>query len=358
MKSTVRELRQTSDGVQYSIQIRGRLPNGQVVRERYTRPFFNVRTANEWARKRIELLILGEDERGPESPTLATLWVDYEKKHIRGQRLKPSQQRALQSLWDNHLGKALGAKRLDAIDYAVIQDFKSSRAGLSPKSVNNCLVALKAMLRFANKTGVLDKLPPIEMLKVPKTTAEYYDIATFNRLVNTAINMSDRHAAIVLLGGEAGLRAGEMLALDAADLQLPMLHVRRTLWRGHMGSTKGNSERVLPLTTRTVTVLERLCTAPGPVLRTSKGTRLNQTMLQRALKQVQDAADLPPLSLHKLRHTYGTDVTRTLGIRAAQVLLGHADVKTTERYSHVLATRGVARALENARAADGQDDSE
>lgn len=356
MKPTVRELGKSSSGLGVScfVQIRGMLPTGATVRERYTRDFVTLAAANEWAKQRIFKLIRGEDESGPASPTLAQLWATYEEQHIVGQRLKPSQKRALASIWDNHLKPVFGPMRIDKIDYAAVQAFKGTRADRAPKTVNNVLIALKAVLRFAHKIGRLDVVPDVELLKVPKRLPQYYDVPTYNRLVETALGMSDRHAAVVLLGGDAGLRAGEILALNKADLALPLLTVRRALWRTHEGTVKGNAERMLPLTARTAAVLGRLAKEDGPVLRTTVDTRLCYTLLVRLLRQAQDEAKVPRLSLHKLRHTYGTDVTRALGIRAAQVLLGHADVKTTERYSHVHAGPNVVAALDAARAGDGQ----
>ncbi len=350
MIGTVRELGKSKDGLRYAIHIYGRAPDGQIVRERYTRTFTNLKHAKFWADKRVETLIRGEDESGPAAPTLAKLWEDYEEKHVKSARLKPSQQTALRSLWKNHLGPGFGKKRIDAIGFDEVLAFKAARANKAAKTVNNCLIMLKAMLRFAQKQGRLIHLPLVELLKVPKVIPQTYDIATYNKLVAAALELSDRHAAVVLLGGDAGLRAGEMIALDVADLALPMVTLKRNVWRGHEGTLKGNAERMLPLTQRTVDVLARLSEAgAGPVLRTRNGTRLNQTMLLRLLRQAQGKANVPALSLHKLRHTYGTDVTRVLGIRAAQALLGHAQVTTTERYAHVHASAEVAKAIESAR---------
>lgn len=357
MRVSVKELAKLPDGVQCAVQIRGRTTGGEFVRERYTRVFENARHARLWGQGRIEKILRGEDA-AVNLPTLAALWVEYEKKHIVGSRLKPSQQKSLRSLWDNHLDKHFGRTRIDEIDYAAIQTFKHALATRAPKTVNNCLIALKAVLRFAGKMGHAFKLPQVELLKVPKAQPRVYDVATFHKLVEAAIKLGARHAAVVLLGGEAGLRSGEMLALDADDLQLPMLVVRRTMWRGHMGTTKGNAERVIPLTARTVAVLEQLAQQPGAIMRTTKGTRQTQTGLGVLLRAAQDAAGVQRLSLHKLRHTYGTDIARTLGIRAAQVLLGHANVTTTERYSHVLATAETARAIERTRAVDGQSEND
>lgn len=354
MKITVRPM---GDG-KFFVQVRGKLPNGKSYRERGTREFISLKAAEEWAKNRMFALVRGEDEGGPRAPTLAKLWDDYEEKHVKSQRLKPSQVTSLNSIWNNHLKNAFGSKRIDEIGFDEVQTFKATLAHRKPKTVNNCLIMLKAMLRFAQKQGRLKTLPVIELLKVPKAIPQVYDIPTYNKLVDAALRISDRHAAVVLLGGDAGLRAGEMIALDISDLALPLVTLKRNVWRGHEGTLKGNAERMLPLTARTVAVLERL-SAPGsgPVLRSRKGKRLNQTMLLRLLRQAQIVAGVEKMSPHKLRHTYGTDVTRVLGVRAAQVLLGHAQVTTTERYSHVHANQAVAKAIEAARAAGGNGES-
>jgi integrase len=74
----------------------------------------------------------------------------------------------------------------------------------------------------------------------------------FERLVSASASEPDWHAA-VLVAGEAGLRLGEVLALEWADIDLKIgvLTVMRTDWRGHVGAPKGGKARRIPLTLRT-----------------------------------------------------------------------------------------------------------
>ena len=84
----------------------------------------------------------------------------------------------------------------------------------------------------------------------PKGSAGFYDFDEYERLV-AAAHATERHAyLIVLLGGEAGLRCGEMMALEWSDVDLGkrQLCVQRSDWKGHVTATKGGRLRYVPLT--------------------------------------------------------------------------------------------------------------
>ena len=66
------------------------------------------------------------------------------------------------------------------------------------------------------------------------------------------------------------------------------------------------------------------------------GDRLDPSALRRRFVAARDAAGLPPLRFHDLRHTAGTLLTRVLDPVTVRDVHGHADLKTTERYLHAL----------------------
>lgn len=88
----------------------------------------------------------------------------------------------------------------------------------APKTVNNVLTVLSIAMRSAVEWEVMPKAScAIRMLRTPKTTASCHDFDEFERLVR--VTRTERLAhLLVLLAGKAGLRGGEMMALDWADV--------------------------------------------------------------------------------------------------------------------------------------------
>lgn len=360
MKTTIKELSRGADGVRCSIEITGKLPTGKHERERYTRDFPSLGAAREWAKQRVFALIRGEDETM--TPLLSKVWEAYEKDYIDVPgELKASSAASKKSIWANHLGPNLGGRRVGEIDFNDILRLKVALSGKSKKTANNVLIDLKALLNFARKQKFIAALPEIEPHKVAKKRIKVYTVEQYNKAVETAAAIGDRELAVVLLAGEAGLRAGEILPLDVTHVGDGVLNLEVSIWRQHEGTTKGNAERGIPLTPRTSAVLARLTgkRKSGPLIRAAThGGRMTYTPLNRLWHRVVERAELPYLSFHKLRHTYGTHVTKLLGIHAAQGVLGHSSVTTTEGYVHIEPDRAIADALEKLRAVTRQPETD
>ncbi len=114
-----------------------------------------------------------------------------------------------------HLVPALGDKRLDAIKNEEVQRLKSRLSAKSPKTVNNVLAVLSVLLKKAVAWEVIERMPcRITLLPTPKSAATFYDFEEYERLVATARSMSPITHLIVLPGGEAGLRCGEIVGLE------------------------------------------------------------------------------------------------------------------------------------------------
>jgi integrase len=107
-------------------------------------------------------------------------------------------------------------------------------------------------LKTAVDWNVIEEVPcGIKLLKAPKTTASFYDFGAYERLVEAA-HSDVLTYLVVLLGGEAGLRGGEIIALEwpNVDLQKRQLCVAQSEWRGHVTMPKGGRLRYVPLTRR------------------------------------------------------------------------------------------------------------
>ncbi len=172
------------------------------------------------------------------------------------------------------------------------------------------------------------------------TAARFYDFTEYRRLQEAAAAIDPRVGLLVLLGGDAGLRRGEIIALEWTDLDLERrtLHVRRSEWKGEVTAPKGGRSRRVPLTAALAAALKAHRHLRGPrVLCHEDGTGLNQNWMWRAMKQATRKAGLPETGhLHILRHTFCSDLAmRGATARAIMELAGHADLQQTSRYMHL-----------------------
>src|SRR5207249_3171585 len=123
------------------------------------------------------------------------------------------------------------------------------------KTTNNVLTVLNVMLKKAVEWDVIERMPcTIKLLPIPKPSVGFYDFDEYERLVDAA--KADANAyLVVLLGGEAGLRCGEIMALESRDVDLHkrQLCVARSEWKGHVTVPKGGRLRYVPLTRRLIT---------------------------------------------------------------------------------------------------------
>jgi integrase len=271
----------------------------------------------------------------------------------RRNRQKPSGIAATASIVKWHLGPVLGAKRLDAITNEQVQRLKLALADRAPKTVNNVLTVLSTLLKKAVEWGEIDKIPcVIKVLPNPKKTMGFHDFEEYERLLTAAQKRSQETYLMVLLGGDAGLRLGEIVALEWRDVDLHArrLTVERSDWCGHVTVPKGGRSRRLPLTQRLTAALkgarhlrsERVLCLPD-------GTPITRDRVIKAIRGAQRVAGLRHAGVHVLRHTFCSHLAmKGAPARAIQELAGHADLSTTQRYMHLspAATEDAIRLLE------------
>jgi integrase len=105
---------------------------------------------------------------------------------------------------------------------------------------------------------VIERMPcAVRLLKTPHPAARFHDFEAYEALVQAARQLDWRAYLIALPGGEAGLRCGEMMALERDDvnLQKRQVCVERSDWNGHVTEPKGGRLRHVPLTMRLATAL-------------------------------------------------------------------------------------------------------
>jgi len=177
------------------------------------------------------------------------------------------------------------------------------------------------------------------LLRVPKPSVGFYDFDEYERLVEAAKSLDRTTYVIVLLGGEAGLRCGEMMALEwqDVDLQKRQLCVQRSDWKGHVTVPKGGRLRYVPLTIRLATALRDHRHLRSPrVLCQADGSALSADIVKHHVERAARRAQLGQNGVHRLRHTFCSHLAmRGAPARAIQELAGHQDLGTTQRYMHL-----------------------
>jgi len=275
-----------------------------------------------------------------EVPTLAEFADRFLDGHVRANRQKASGMVAKESIIRAHLVPLLGGRRLDAITTEHVQQIKNHLAARKPKTVNNTLTVLNTLLKKAVEWSVIDRMPcTIRLLAVPKPTMGFYDFDEYRRLVEAAAALNGLTHVIVLLGGDAGLRLGEIIGLEwnDVDLALRQLCVRQSEWRGHVNVPKGGRIRHVPLTGRLTAALRSLRHMRGPrVVCQTDGVPLTQWMVRDFVERAARRAGLATSGVHRLRHTFCSHLAmRGAPARAIQELAGHQDLVTTQRYMHL-----------------------
>jgi integrase len=325
----------------WQVDIIYRLPNGRRARERRRVRVSSKTAAKEWGKKHeLHLLLHGPDAATERRvPTLEEFAPRFMDGHVRANRHKPSGICAKQTIVDVHLIPCLGSKKLDAITTEQVQQLKRRLVDRQPKTVNNVLTVLNVLLKKAVEWDVIDQMPcGIRLLPIPKGSAAYYDFDEYAKLVDAAKRDDHNALLIVLLGGEAGLRCGEMMALEWQDVDLSkrQLRIQRSDWKGHVTETKGKRVRYVPLTVRLAAALrEHRHLRAARVLCQRDGSPLTQKIVQDYMRRAARRVNVKP-GVHILRHTFCSHLAmRSAPARAIQELAGHQDLATTQRYMHV-----------------------
>ena len=222
--------------------------------------------------------------------------------------------------------------------------------GRSPRSVARAVACYRGFFRFLVIDGRLT-VNPADDLRPPrawKVLPRYLAVEDVDRLIEQPIvshprGLRDR--ALIELLYATGMRVSELLSLRPADVNLEASYLTC--------SGKGSKQRIVPIGDEAADWVKRYLREARPALlgkRTSArlfvnakggGPGLTRVGFWKILKAYARQAGLTTaLSPHMLRHSFATHLLeRGADLRAIQMMLGHADLSTTQIYTHVLEQR-------------------
>lgn len=322
-----------------------KLPDGSRQRICGT-PSIDTKDAARIAERQAIMRVLDPTLAAParkEVPTFAE-WHDgrYWKEWVIGRRNKPATLETKRSVFEVHLAKRFGARRLDEITGADVADFRADLviAKLADKTVNDILGILSKPLRYAEAVGVIDRAPRVGMLKVERPEIVWWEIEHYRAFLAAAEHAGETWYAAACLAGEAGLRIGEVRALQwerDVDLVGRTLTVNEQRRKEVTGSPKGRTRRVVPMTDTLWTGLRRLSVIRrGYVIRNPDGSPLTDGQTCHEGERIGKRAGLATSGWHVARHTFGTHAA-LFGVNPwrLQAWLGHKRIDETMRYVHV-----------------------
>jgi integrase/recombinase XerD len=225
---------------------------------------------------------------------------------------------------------------------------EGSTRRLSTSSLYLQIAALRAFYRFCETEGLLS-VNPAENLSLPRRWQRLPKALTnaeMEQLLAPVLPATPRELctqAILELAYASGLRFTEL-----REIRLEQLHLEA----GFVNVIgKGNKERVVPLGRQAVAALQRYLEAGRPKLVTARstgavfltqhGTPFSRFALWSRIKKRVAQSGIPRnVTPHMLRHSFATHLLEHgADLRVIQELLGHADISTTEIYTHVASTR-------------------
>ncbi|MBF8807824.1 MAG: site-specific tyrosine recombinase XerD [Enterococcus lacertideformus] len=236
------------------------------------------------------------------------------------------------------------------VDRYVVIDYleKMYDENKAPATVTRMITSLRRFHQFLRQERLTDHDPmqyidtPKKMQKLPSTLS----LSEVERLIetpDTTKNLGIRDRAILEVMYATGMRVSELIGLKLSDLHLSLGLVQTI--------GKGDKERIIPLGDYAIKWLERYLDEARPLLVKNSsethvfvnhhGCGLSRQGIWKNLKQlVREAGIYKDVTPHTLRHSFATHLLENgADLRTVQELLGHADISTTQIYTHITKKR-------------------
>src|SRR4051812_9974952 len=216
------------------------------------------------------------------------------------------------------------------------------RQGLGGKSLSRWLSAMRSFFQFAIRNGWAKNNPAdaIQAPKSPKKLPKTLDVDQTAQFVSVQgdSELALRDRALLELIYSSGLRLAEVVGLDLQNIDM---HEEMVTVLG-----KGNKQRMLPIGSHAITALKAWLVqrktflkddAEKAVFISKRGTRITHRAVQMRMQQLSVAQGMDtPVHPHMLRHSFASHMLESSGdLRLVQEMLGHANISTTQIYTHL-----------------------
>ena len=281
----------------------------------------------------------------------ACLWLKDSQLSLKGASVY-----RYENLLNTHILPAFGNQRIDQITGTDINAFLAAKlvsgradgkGGLSPSYVRSIMLVVKSVLTYASENRMC--IPLQSKISKPQAIAKELPVLTKNEqdfLVNMCLTQTDETKVCVLLSLYAGLRIGEVCALEWEDVDLEnrLIHVRKTVSR-ISGSAENMTQSTLVITRPKTIASFRdipICSWLVPVLKELHDMRRSsfvassqpgfvspRTFDYRYHKLLR-MAGIQTINYHALRHTFATRcIEAGIDVKTLSELLGHTDASIT-----------------------------
>ncbi len=221
--------------------------------------------------------------------------------------------------------------------------------GKSSKTLARHIASIRAFHQFLFREKIVDQDPSvhIDTPRLERTLPKVLNLKEVERLLDSPKSNDHyglRDKAMLELLYATGIRVSELIGLNTGDAHLSMGFVRCI--------GKGNKERIIPLGKTATESIQKYLDEGRPQFVSKKhkddalflnhhGKRLTRQGFWKILKRLTAEAGIQKeLTPHTLRHSFATHLLENgADLRAVQEMLGHADISTTQIYTHVTKTR-------------------
>jgi integrase/recombinase XerD len=222
---------------------------------------------------------------------------------------------------------------------------------LSPRSMARCLVSIRMFYRFLVSEGTITS-NPARLLGIPKMYQHLPDVLSKDEMASLLMQpdvttpLGKRDKAILEILYATGLRVTELIGLTMGNINLEIGSIRTI--------GKGSKERMIPMGSKAVDSLKDYLHQSRPILLKKRSTTevsklfLNgrgkpitrQGLWKIIKKYALMAGIIKGVTPHTIRHSFATHLLEGgADLRSVQIMLGHADISTTQIYTHVARKR-------------------
>lgn len=335
-----------------AIRVRGyRRKNGKITKsylvvitppegKQFTKSFRDITEAREWEYVQRAFVTSGRfRQKRKDNMRLCDLARYWLKNHAEV-RKTPSSVIRDRSILKHQILPHLGNARLhdltvDRIERWIRTLLRNCR--LSPKTVMNCFCLLRKMMNDAIRWRLIPyhQLSNVILPIVPESEAKYWDKEQVSRFLEGIRFHFPHYYPVFVLALYAGLRKGEIRGLkwDCVDFKCRILTVRRTFCaksRSVQEHTKNYRIKRIPMHLEVERVLRTM--QDGDFV----ASNFPWNHPQRVIEPLCKVLNIPVIRFHDLRHTFASNLVMSgVAIYDVKVPLGHANIASTERYSHL-----------------------